>query len=608
MQKLTLFLFFVATILNVWKRNKNVFWQRYIASLIIGVTIALGSMLPAKADSLHTAHTDIDIYSDNNHELIAAITPHQGWHIYWQNPGDIGQPTTITPKAGNIQIINQSTPKKHIAYEIMREYFYDDTAYYKLYIPQMNETVLTFKFTECRDVCRPRKLNYDLADLQTTSAEQWHKIEQQAELTFPKKIKIYSPMSENLVVLKGFAADTLDFVPATAHLLTEDSLLITPKGKKWLISWQTEDPNKRLTQALFWADEKAYLADIIYTGGHTTPLLYILLLAFLGGIILNAMPCVFPILSLKIFTLLQTAQKKGRWRRALSYTAGVLGSFLLLTAFLVILKKQGEAIGWGFQLQSPWFVGAMAIIFILLFLFMMEWIRFPNFANNFTHRAAGLNDFTTGFFAVLIASPCTGPFMGAAVGYAFMQSNAEIFAVFTALAFGYALPYALIELYPQTLSRLLPKPGAWMHKVKILLSIPVLLTALWLLWVLATQLHTDFKQSTKTDLQWQPYDVLQIENLTANGENIFIDFTAKWCLTCQFNDKFMLQSEAFKHFIQKHKVHLFKADLTEDNDIYNSALSSYGRDGIPVYIYYHDGKYEILPVFFTIAQLEKVAN
>lgn len=580
-------------------------WQRYILNLAIGAIAALWPILSARADSLRTAHTDIEIFSDNHHELIAAITPHQGWHIYWQNPGDIGQPTTISAQTGHIQILNHSTPKKRLAYEIMREYFYDDTAYYKLYVSQIKETILTFKFTECRDVCRPRQLDFDLADLQSTPSEQWNKIKQQAELTFPQKIKIYSKMSENMVVLKDFAANTLDFVPATANLLTEDSLKIKPKGKKWLVSWQTEDNNKRLTQALIWADNQAYLADIIYTGGHTLPLIYVLLLAFLGGIVLNAMPCVFPILSLKIFALLQTLQTKGRWRRALAYTAGVLGSFLLLTAFLVVLKKQGEAIGWGFQLQSPWFVGIMAVIFILLFLFMLEWIHFPNFANDFTHRAAGLNDFTTGFFAVLIASPCTGPFMGAAVGYAFMQSNIEIFAVFTALALGYALPYVLIELYPQTLSRILPKPGAWMHKVKIILSIPVLLTALWLLWVLATQLHTTWKQPAETDLQWQAYDAVQIENLAAAGENVFIDFTAKWCLTCQFNDKFMLQSEAFNDFIKKYRVHLFKADLTEDNDIYNAALSSYGRDGIPVYIYYQNGKYEILPVFFSIAQLEK---
>jgi thiol:disulfide interchange protein DsbD len=277
---------------------------------------------------------------------------------------------------------------------------------------------------------------------------------------------------------------------------------------------------------------------------------------------------------------------------------------MILTAVLVWLKKQGEAIGWGFQLQSPWFVGVMAIVFLLLFLLMIEWLHFPNMTNKFIHRLSGINEFSTGFFAVLIASPCTGPFMGAAVGYAFMRNNAEIFAVFTALALGYALPYVLIELYPQTIGKLLPKPGKWMHKVKIVLSVPILLTALWLFGVLAIQLHALRTQKTMKNEIWQSYDAAQIETLANAGENVFIDFTAKWCLTCQFNDKVLLQSDNFQNFVQKQNVHLFKADLTENNEIYNSALSAYGRDGIPVYIYYHAGKYQILPVFFSIKDLQ----
>lgn len=291
---------------------------------------------------------------------------------------------------------------------------------------------------------------------------------------------------------------------------------------------------------------------------------------------------------------------------AFLYVCGVLFSFLLLTSCLAILKSGGEVVGWGFQLQSAWFVGLMTIIFFILFLFMMDWIRFPNFATDFIHKAAGFNDFTTGFFAVLIASPCTGPFMGVAIGYAFMRSNIEVFAVFTALALGYALPYALIEMFPQALNRILPKPGKWMNSVKIILAIPVLLTSIWLGSVWYSQVTDSYsliENSDKGKLDWQPFNAQKINELNDNGENIFIDFTADWCLTCKFNEKVLINTKRFRNFVKQNNVHLFIADLTEDNDKYYQALSAYGRDGIPLYIYYHNGNYKILPLFFSIDDL-----
>lgn len=270
-----------------------------------------------------------------------------------------------------------------------------------------------------------------------------------------------------------------------------------------------------------------------------------------------------------------------------------------------MLKSSGESVGWGFQLQSPWFVGIMAFIFYILFAYMVEWLHFPSFAGDFMHRAANLSEFSTGFFAVLIASPCTGPFMGAAVGYAFMRGSYELYAVFTALALGYALPYALIELYPHAVGKIMPKPGRWMHRVKIILSVPILLTAVWLSAVLTEQITpgTDDEKSVYA-LDWQPYDAATVAELNEQGENIFIDFTADWCLTCKFNEKILINTSRFKKFVQENNVHLFMADMTDYNDEYNDALNMYGRDGIPLYIYYKNGSYEILPLFFSISDLK----
>lgn len=276
---------------------------------------------------------------------------------------------------------------------------------------------------------------------------------------------------------------------------------------------------------------------------------------------------------------------------------------MLLTAILVLIKHEGAAIGWGFQLQSPWFVGIMAAVFGILFLFMTDILHFPNFNTDKTYKLSGLNAFSTGFFAVLIASPCTGPFMGAAIGYAFMQNDLQIFAVFAMLALGYALPYALIEIFPNVLGRILPAPGKWMQTVKYVLSVPLLLTMLWLLSILATQLDWRAEEEQQ-ELAWQAYDAQAVTEAAANGDRVFIDFTADWCLTCQFNEKIILNTNRFKRFVSEKKVKLFRADLTEGNEAYTAALNAYGRDGIPVYVYYVNGKYEILPLFFNVGSLK----
>ena len=226
----------------------------------------------------------------------------------------------------------------------------------------------------------------------------------------------------------------------------------------------------------------------------------------------------------------------------------------------------------------------------------------PQWANVDNPSESDWHDFTTGFFAVLIASPCTGPFMGAAIGYAFMQNNFEMYAVFTFLALGYALPFALAEIYPHFLQRLLPKPGAWMKKLKTILALPILLTCVWLASVLVAQIYSK-DGINKNNLDWHPYNAEEIQQEISAGNKVFIDFTAEWCLTCMFNEKTRLNSRKFADFVKDNQVVLFKADLTESNEEYNEALSSYGRDGIPVYIYYQSNTYRILPIFFSIDDL-----
>ena len=506
-----------------------------------------------------TGHTTISLVSNGRDTILARFDMQPDWHTYWSNPGEVGFPTAVKSDNANVYIENQSVPQVRTVFEEMKEYLHENTAYFQLRSDNIQDAKLTFDFVECNDICQPKSLTFDLSLLQSADIAEWLQIKEQADATFPIKIQLIGNTDGNSLRLDGVSTDRLQFIPAERGVVTGEIIDIdTQKGSAY-IKWQNE-PNRRLKQALILTPSEAYIADIDYTSSGLQ-LLYIVLLAFIGGIILNAMPCVFPILSLKIFSLInQKRDKRQPLLNAFYYTLGVLLSFLLLTTILLMLKNSGEAIGWGFQLQSPWFVGIMAVIFYILFAFMVEWLNFPSFAGNFMHRAANLSEFSTGFFAVLIASPCTGPFMGAAIGYAFMHGSYELYAVFTALAIGYALPYALIELYPQIISRIMPKPGPWMHRIKIILSVPILLTAFWLSAVLFEQLHLnteDTNYETTDALQWQPYNNEIIAELNEKNANIFIDFTADWCLTCQFNKKFLINTARFKKFVQDYHVHTY---------------------------------------------------
>ncbi|MCI5635270.1 MAG: thioredoxin family protein [Alphaproteobacteria bacterium] len=553
-----------------------------------------------------TDNTTIELFSGDKAEYIARFTIKDGWHIYWSNPGEIGRPTTISSNRADsgLKILNQSAPQIVKAFDIIDEYVYKKSAYFHLKLKQTKDVELTFSFVECSDVCKPQYLSFDLQELPQTPKKVWKDLQTDLKSVLPQKINVSSPTSQNKIKLELPPHAEISFLPAQSGVVAEQSVKISEEHNKTYISWENDSAESTpLSQALVMTPDKSYALEIDYHDELGLGLCYILLLAFLGGLVLNAMPCVFPILSLKIFSLLKNRNEPKRFARALGYTLGVFSCFMVLTTVLVLIKEQGAAIGWGFQLQSPWFVGTMAVVFGILFLFMIDVLHFPNFNTDKTYKLSGINAFSTGFFAVLIASPCTGPFMGAAIGYAFMQSNLQTYAVFAMLALGYALPYALIELFPAVLGRILPSPGKWMQTVKYVLSVPLFLTMLWLFGILATQLNLAKPEET-AELNWQPYDAEQISAAVADGRRVFIDFTADWCLTCQFNEKILLNTERFKRFVVAKNVKLFRADLTEDNEKYTAALNAYGRDGIPVYVYYVNGNYEILPLFFRVSSLQ----
>jgi thiol:disulfide interchange protein DsbD len=383
-------------------------------------------------------------------------------------------------------------------------------------------------------------------------------------------------------------------------------------------------------------------------------LLWALLLALVGGAILNLMPCVFPVLALKVLGFVQAPNAAARRRGAWAYAAGVVLSFVALAATLLALKAGGAALGWGFQLQSAWFLAALALLFTLLALSMSGGLQLKAFLPQRWLSASSkhpiADSFLSGVLAVAVASPCTAPFMGAALGYALAQNAAYALAVFVALGVGMALPYVLLAFVPK-FAALLPKPGAWMDAFKRLLALPLWLTVVWLLWVLGQQLGIDAamlvlaglvfavsivwlwfekryrktagfialllllclwmfqnelqnsfatKQSPNNTPvaagQWQPWSAAKQAALMAQGQPVFVDYTAAWCVTCQYNKKAVLDQPAIVQAFAAKGVHMLLADWTNYDSAITASLQSLGRSGLPVYVLIDaQGKQTLLP-------------
>ena len=368
-------------------------------------------------------------------------------------------------------------------------------------------------------------------------------------------------------------------------------------------------------------------------------------LAFLGGLLLNLMPCVFPVLFIKGLSLVQSsAEERHKLRlHGLVYTLGILASFWLVVGVLLALRGAGHNLGWGFQFQSPTFD---ALIAMLLFFLGLSLAGQFEIGLTLTSAGSGLaaksgytGSFFTGVLAVVVATPCTAPFMGAAIGYALSNSALVSFAVFTALALGLAAPYLLLAFNPAW-TRLLPRPGAWMEILKQAVSIPIFATVIWLIWVftqtagtsalvdlliaflllavagwilgrwpakafatiaavlvlaLAVALPVSAVRRTSaqatpsagtTTPEWAPFSPELVAKYRAEGRPVFVDFTASWCLSCQVNERVVLNRDDVRNRLKTSGVALVRADWTRHDETIAQTLASLGRDGVPTYALY----------------------
>lgn len=373
-----------------------------------------------------------------------------------------------------------------------------------------------------------------------------------------------------------------------------------------------------------------------------------LLGALIGGLILNLMPCVFPVLAIKVLAFARHADDRAAHRRAgLAYTAGVLLSFLALGGVLTGLRAAGEQLGWGFQLQSPLVVAALATLFTLIGLNLAGLFEvghlLPGRLAGMQARNPTADALLTGVLAVAVASPCTAPFMGASLGLAATLPAAQALAVFAALGLGMALPYLVASLWP-AVARALPRPGAWMERLRQFMAFPMFATVVWLLWVLGQQSGIDGAAAllmllvvlallawtlglrgrarlvlgglsalallwlglgigphitrlqaatpataTEQDALWQPWSADKVAALQAQGRPVFVDFTAAWCVTCQFNKRNALSDAGLLAEMAQQDVALLRADWTRRDPAVTAALAELGRNGVPVYAVYRPG-------------------
>lgn len=390
-------------------------------------------------------------------------------------------------------------------------------------------------------------------------------------------------------------------------------------------------------------------------------ILKFILLAFIGGIILNVMPCVLPVLSIKALSIVKQSHqdKKDIFKHSLAYTFGILLSFLILSTIVILIKLSGELVGWGFQFQNPTFVIVLYSVMFVFALSMFDVLIFQAPGMNVAYQASGKTGFSgsflSGIFAVILATPCTAPFLGTALGFAFSQPPFIILAIFLAIGLGLAMPFLMIGIFPSSI-KILPKPGNWMNIFKEAMGFLLLATSVWLLNVVYTQLggsnlirvlfftvvlalaswlygtfvkpqYSKAKQWVMTiiavlvvvfgayfllqfkeadsvnsaeaahaDGLWKTFSEEAVYALIDEGKPVFVDFSAEWCMTCKTNETTVLWTKEIEDAFVNKGVTLFAGDYTRKDPTIHAWLKKFNKAGVPLYLLYIPGQNE--PIVF----------
>ncbi len=513
------------------------------------------------------------------------------------------------------------------------------------------------------------------------------------EFLIPTKVEFSIPEKWQIVDTKYPAAKLAKFtfaekelsvyegkVKITAILKTPSKITNDKEIIKGKVTFQACDDKQCLPP-----DDEEFQIEVSYLTAKTgikqhqnaSKSIYIyILFGILGGLILNIMPCVLPVLSLKIFSLIKASQGNNLKVRisTLVTSLGIIFSFILLAIFVILATIAGKSVGWGVQFQNPGFVvflGEIIVLFTLNLWGIFE-ISPPKFILNAlgTKKHEGIvGDFLTGMFATLMATPCSAPFLGTAVSFAIASPAYVTFTIFTAIGVGMSLPFIIIAIKPNA-SKILPKPGPWMESFKKSMGFLLLLSIVWIFYILHGQLDSislakvqtsfiilaffvwlssnlqslkrtlaltltlisfifpiysvtndkaatvsrkkisnDLRTEKESIIEWEPFSSSKIDRYLSMGFPVFVDVTADWCLTCKVNEAMILNTEKVANFFRKYKVKPLKADWTNKNEEISKFLFSHGKKGVPFYVlYYPSGEKYVFGELISVSEIEKALS
>lgn len=607
-----------------------------------------------------------------------------GWHTYWINPGDSGLPMEINwtlPEGLEIKNIMWPSPEIAALDPLISYGYYDE-----LILPILIKANDSYKeegrfsarlnFLVCKDVCIPEEAEI-FGNLFEFSNEDILRSQKLINIWMEKVPKgfqdrISAKISDGTFQLNWkseSAAKEVYFYPEQEGLISYNAKQFYKfTNKESTLTVDRPDRNKvnydNISGILEISDgtEKKYFvlnssvekASFINADKTLEPtLILIVLMAFVGGLILNFMPCVFPVIALKVLSFIKESGEKGAWKHGIAFTFGVEVTMMILFFATFTAQNLGQSVGWGWQLQSSAVSSFLALLFFVIGLVLFFRIEFgANFTKlgNFGIASKGYtNSVLLGLLTVIVATPCTGPYMGVAIGWGLVQPPLISMLVFIFLGFGVAFPTLLLSLVPSAMD-VLPKPGRWMDIFNRFMSIPMFLTSLWLAWVafnqtgmeslsilllsffvllacvivikyigrksiislasiiiflnliLVVSFFPDSKPNNQKNIslgeKWSSERVME---LRVQKKNILVNFTADWCLTCKVNERVITNSEEFKKMVKNEDIHYLVGDWTTNNPEITEQLAYYKRAGVPLYLYWRAGSDEvkILPAILT---------
>ena len=669
------------------EKLRNFFLLTLFSLLFFSSNLFLNEKSFASNSSFEIIPEKVSIFNENEIYLIVKFDLEKNWHTYWKNPGDSGEPASFEwdlPEGFEISEAMWPTPEL-IPYPPLTTFGYTDQLelLFKLSLPEgvkENSVIeVSSKWLVCADVCIPQEgsVSFDLFKANQTYPSQIEqllsKIKQKIPLDNGKTIT--SKIEEDRLVLNleelglditdayffPFRKDVIDYSVnqklkkndeevslSLAFMENTDVSLI----KGGILKTNAGSQELRLLQRNF-QSEVSLRPEFI-------SLMTAILFSLIGGLLLNLMPCVFPVISLKILNFVNHSENRSQTSlHGMFFSLGAILMFVLIGLSVLVLKSIGMDVGWGYQLQSPIVVSLLIFLFIFLAGFFLLNVNFFN--TLLSIGTTGLkapnyvNSFATGFLAVIVATPCTAPFMGSALGFAILQPGFSSFIIFLALGIGFTFPYIILSIFPGLVS-ILPKPGQWMETFKQFMAFPMMLTALWLIWVLSSQISSfqlilvllgislivffywlnQLNITSATGKRFRVFVYLFIfvsifltlptqnistqENTNVFSEAelnkkieqgpVFLNFTADWCITCKVNERVALKTKNTLNLFKEKEIFYMEADWTNKNKVIAEKLESFGRSSIPLYVFYpeRDKQPIILPEILSESVIEDYLN